>query len=147
MGNLFNFVGDMSKELFVIIERVEKLLYSEPSTALKEARLYSEYLVKLISKEEVLEEVYPLKHYERMRRLQRNHIIDESVYEKLEWIRKKGNKAVHEADGTDAIDAIHAHKVLYELSVWFMQVYVYLKHRVISYRKINKKLNGKNLNG
>ena len=43
---------------------------------------------------------------------------------KLEWIRKKGNKAVHDVTEVEVADALQAHKFLFEISVWYMQVYV-----------------------
>lgn len=134
MGNNFDFVESFSNELYTLAKQVENKLYSEPSSVLREARLFSEHLVKLISKEENLEEVYPLKHYERIHKLHRQEIIDEDTLEKLEWIRKKGNKAAHQVGEADALDAIHAHKSLFDLSVWYMQVYVSYTFEPPTYR-------------
>ncbi|MBM7662694.1 hypothetical protein JOC85_003504 [Bacillus mesophilus] len=126
MGNssLFEFVEQFSSELGELATRIEAQLFSQPQAVLIQARLYSEELVRLISKEEGIEEVYPLKAYERIHKLYRQSLIEEDLYMKLEWVRKKGNKAAHDVSESDVMDAIQVHKYLFEMSVWYMQVYV-----------------------
>ncbi|WP_043932435.1 DUF4145 domain-containing protein [Bacillus sp. EB01] len=120
----FEFVGSFSNELLTLIVQLEEALFTQPQTVLMQARLYTEQLVKLVSKEEGIENVYPLKHAERIHKLYRQNAIEEDLYIKLEWIRKKGNKAAHDVSAVSIEDGLKAHKYLFDISVWYMQVYV-----------------------
>lgn len=123
-NRLFTFVEKFSGELVVLASRIEDQLFEQPQTSLMQARLYSEQLVKLVSVEEELEKIYPLKHSERIHKLYRNNAIEEDIYLKLEWLRKKGNKAAHDVKGVEIQDVLQAHKFLFDISVWYMQVYI-----------------------
>ncbi|MEK4538087.1 DUF4145 domain-containing protein [Peribacillus sp. FSL K6-1552] len=122
--SLFEFVGQFSSELFELACRIENQLLDQPLASLIQARLYSEQLVKIISKEEGIEDIYPLKHSERIHKLYRQNAVEEDIYLKLEWIRKKGNKAAHDIKEVNITDVLQVHKFLFEISVWYMQVYV-----------------------
>ncbi|MCT8139200.1 DUF4145 domain-containing protein [Anaerobacillus sp. CMMVII] len=124
MTSIFAFVEKFSKELAELAYRIEEQLYDQPQAALMQGRLFSEELVKLISNEEGIEEVFGLKHAERIHKLYRQNAIEEDLYMKLELVRKKGNKAVHDLKEAEIIDVLQVHQYLYELSVWYMQVYV-----------------------
>ncbi|SUV03983.1 type I restriction enzyme EcoKI subunit R [Priestia megaterium] len=134
MTFLFDFVRQFSNELANLAERIEDKLFSEPHASLIQARLYSEHLVKLISKQEELEELYPLKHAERIHKLYRQNAIEEDIYLKLEWIRKKGNKAVHDVKEVETVDILQTHKFLFEISVWYMQLYVTYEFEAPAYK-------------
>ncbi|MBO9128594.1 DUF4145 domain-containing protein [Bacillus sp. 165] len=131
---LFEFVRQFSSELAELAYRIENQLLDQPHASMMQARLYNEQLVKIISKEEKLEEVYPLKISEQIHKLYRQNVIEEDIYLKLEWIRKKGNKAVHNVEEVDIHDALQAHKFLFEISVWYMQVYVSYNFEVPVYK-------------
>ncbi|MFE4426475.1 DUF4145 domain-containing protein [Peribacillus butanolivorans] len=122
--SLFEFVGQFSSELFELVCRIENQLLDQPLASLIQARLYTEQLVKIISKEEGIEDIYPLKHSERIHKLYRQNGVEEDIYLKLEWIRKKGNKAAHDIKEVNINDVLQVHKFLFEISVWYMQVYV-----------------------
>ncbi|MGE8021663.1 DUF4145 domain-containing protein [Peribacillus frigoritolerans] len=122
--SLFEFVGQFSSELFELVCRIENQLLDQPLASLIQARLYTEQLVKIISKEEGIEDIYPLKHSERIHKLYRQNAVEEDIYLKLEWIRKKGNKAAHDINEVNINDVLQVHKFLFEISVWYMQVYV-----------------------
>ncbi|MCA1055724.1 DUF4145 domain-containing protein [Rossellomorea aquimaris] len=124
MASIFEFVKDFSVELADLAARIEEKIFEEPQAALMQARLYNEEIVKLISEAEELETLYGLKHAERIHRLFRDNAIDEDLYMKFEWIRKKGNKAVHEVTDANVTDMLQAHRFLFDISVWYMQVYV-----------------------
>ncbi|PMC35977.1 hypothetical protein CJ195_17135 [Bacillus sp. UMB0899] len=132
--SIFTFVGEFSTELMELAFSIENQLHDQPQSALMQARLYSEVLVKILSTAEDLETVYSLKHSERIHNLFRQDIIDEEIYTKLEFIRKKGNKAVHTIKEADVLDAIQVHKFLFELSVWYMEVYVSFDFKAPSYK-------------
>lgn len=122
--NLFSFVENFSRELATLSIRIEDQLFEQPQATLMQARLFSEQLVKLISNEEEIEKLYPLKHSERIHKLYRNNAIEEDIYMKLEWLRKKGNSAAHSIKEVEVEDILKAHRFLFDISVWYMQIYV-----------------------
>lgn len=122
--SLFEFVGQFSSDLAELARRIENQLFEQPHASLIQARLYTEQLVKIMSKEEGLEDIYPLKHSERIHKLYRENVVEEDIYMKLEWIRKKGNKAAHDVKEVEIHDVLQVHKFLFEISVWYMEVYV-----------------------
>lgn len=122
--SLFAFIKSVSNDLYELAKDIESQLYDYPDNALLKIRLYCEQLIKLIFEQEDIEEIYPLNNAERIHRLYRDQAIEEDIYRKFEWIRKKGNKAAHEIKTTKLEDVIKAHRFLYDVSVWYMQVYV-----------------------
>ncbi|WP_417898021.1 DUF4145 domain-containing protein [Bacillus haimaensis] len=123
-STLFDFVGKFSAVLGELAGRVEALLMEQPQATLTQARLYSEILVKMICEEEGVEEVYPLKPFEKINRLYKQDLITDEVYTKLEWLRKKGNVATHQVKEVELGEAVQAHKFLFDLSVWYAEIYV-----------------------
>src|SRR5690625_166758 len=121
---LFDFVKNVSPNLFNLANRIEDQLYEHPDATLIKARLYGEQIIKIVSEKEELEEVCPLKNAERIHKLYRQNAIEEDIYMKLEWIRKKGNKAAHKLDVASINDALQAHRFIFDISLWYMLVYV-----------------------
>ncbi|SIS90609.1 DUF4145 domain-containing protein [Salimicrobium salexigens] len=121
--HLFGFVNTISKDLSSLVEDIEESLFSQPQSVLIQARLYTENLMKIVSKQEKLETVVPLKHAERIYRLYRQNAVEGEIYAKLEWIRKKGNKAAHDIHAATYEDGFKAHRYLFDISVWYVQVY------------------------
>lgn len=140
-NHLFDFVRLFSNELADLAQKIEDQLFEQAHATLVQARLYAEELVKMISEKEELEKIYPLKPAERIHKLYRQDIIDEDIYTKLEWIRKLGNKAAHNVQEIEIKDVLEAHKRLFEISVWYMQVYVSYDFEAPAYKlpvKINQ---------
>jgi hypothetical protein len=122
--SLFKFIEVVSKDLLSLADDLESTLFSQPQSVLIQARLYTENLIKRVSKDEGIEDVYPLKHSERVYKLYRQNAIEEDIYIKLEWVRKMGNKAAHNLTPPSLEDGLKAHRYLFDISVWYMQVYV-----------------------
>lgn len=122
--SLFNFMNNVSIDLFHLANRIEDHLYEQPNTTLIKARLYGEQLIKIVSKQEGLKEVYPLKNAERIHKLYRQNAIEEDIYMKFEWIRKKGNKAAHNLEVASVNESIKAHRFIFDISTWYMLLYV-----------------------
>ncbi|SOC40285.1 DUF4145 domain-containing protein [Ureibacillus acetophenoni] len=123
-SSIFNFLGEFSSTLEELALRVEDLLWDQPQEAMMKARLFGETLVSMIYEQENMNEVYPLKQWEKINRLYKHDIIQDEIYKKFEYIRKNGNIAVHQATDMDLEVAKQAHQVLFDLSVWYMEVYV-----------------------
>ncbi|KOY82171.1 DUF4145 domain-containing protein [Lysinibacillus macroides] len=121
---LLDFVKNITPKMLELAKQIEDTLYDQPQASLMQARLYTEQLVKMISDMEGIETIYPLKHSERIHKLYRTNAIEEAIYVKLEWIRKKGNKAAHEFKEVHIQDVLQAHRFIYDISVWYMQIFV-----------------------
>lgn len=134
MAFLFEFVREFSTELANLAERIEDKIFDEPDAAMVQARKYCEYIVQMISNEEELEAEYSLKHVDKIHRLYRKNVFDEDIYNKLEFIRRKGNQAAHHVAEVDVADAMQIHKFLFEISVWYMQEYVAFHFEAPAYK-------------
>lgn len=137
--NLFSFMND--PQLAALGEEMEQNLFTDPQSMLVKARVYSEKLVKRIMDHEKLEEVFELKHVERLHKLLRHDLITDEIHQKLDWIRRIGNKAAHEPDFGNMEHALKAHRYLYELSVWYQELYGEWDFQAPPYRIPQPKVN------
>ena len=123
-ASIFNFLGEFSSTLEELALRLEDLLWDHPQEAMVKARLFGETLVSMILEQENINEVYPLNQWEKINKLYKHDIIQDEIYTKFEYIRKNGNIAVHQATDMDLEVAKQAHQILFDLSVWYTEVYV-----------------------
>lgn len=120
---LFSFLQPKYKKLADVAEALEKQVYNDVPSALSKARLFAEKLAKYVMEMEDINVYYEMKHVEVIHKLYREGILNEEMHFRFEWIRKMGNKAVHEANFGSIEDALKAHKLTYDLAVWFMELY------------------------
>ncbi|PFJ17075.1 hypothetical protein COD67_17040 [Bacillus cereus] len=120
---LFSFLQPKYKKLADVAEALEKQVYNDVPSVLSKARLFAEKLTKYVMEMEDINIYYEMKHVEVIHKLYREGILNEEMHFRFEWIRKMGNKAVHEANFGSVEDALKAHKLTYDLAVWFMELY------------------------
>ncbi|MEK5248995.1 hypothetical protein MKX66_15215 [Bacillus sp. FSL R9-9530] len=120
---LFSFLQQKYKKLADVAEALEKQVYNDVPSALSKARLFAEKLAKYVMEMEDIQVYYEMKHVEVVHKLYREGILNEEMHFRFEWVRKMGNKAVHEANFGSVEDALKAHKLTYDLAVWFMELY------------------------
>ncbi|OZI12965.1 hypothetical protein CEW92_03695 [Bacillaceae bacterium SAS-127] len=120
---LLSFLKPNYKDLAVIAEALEKQVYSDGQSVLSKARLFAEKLAKCVMETENISVYYDMKHVERVQKLYREGLLNEEIHFRFEWIRKMGNKAVHEMHFGSVEDALKAHRFTYDLAVWFMELY------------------------
>ncbi|THE12328.1 DUF4145 domain-containing protein [Bacillus timonensis] len=123
-NSVFHFIGDFSSQLEELALRVEALLWDQPQAAMTQARLFGELFVNMIFEQENMSEVYPLKLVEKINRLYRHDVIQDDMYKKLEFLRKNGNIASHQVLEMDQEVAKEAHRAIFDLGVWYAEVYV-----------------------
>jgi uncharacterized protein YacL (UPF0231 family) len=121
--SIFNFLGEFSSTLEELALRIETLIWDQPQAALTQMRLFTEKLVSMVFEQENMSEVYPLKQVEKINRLYKHDIISEDIYKKLEYIRKNGNIASHQVTEIDLEVVIRAHRALFDLCVWYAEIY------------------------
>lgn len=131
---LFSFMENVHKDLAIVGCEIETKLFVDPTTVLLKGRVYAEQLTKLVNEKEGIEELYGIKQHERLYKLNKEQIMIDDIYNRFEWLRKSGNKAAHEANFGKVEDAIEAHRYLYDVSVWFMEVYGDLSFKAPVYK-------------
>ncbi|WP_144613186.1 sigma factor-like helix-turn-helix DNA-binding protein [Bacillus cereus] len=142
---LFSFLQPKYKKLADVAEALEKQVYNDVPSALSKARLFAEKLAKYVMELEDINVYYEMKHVEVIHKLYREGILNEEMHFRFEWIRKMGNKAVHEANFGSVEDALKAHKLTYDLAVWFMELYgdvnfkapAYVSPKAVTEQKVN----------
>ncbi|MGG0201601.1 sigma factor-like helix-turn-helix DNA-binding protein [Bacillus anthracis] len=142
---LFSFLQPKYKKLADVAEALEKQVYNDVPSALSKARLFAEKLAKYVMEMEDINVYYEMKHVEVIHKLYREGVLNEEMHFRFEWIRKMGNKAVHEANFGSVEDALKAHKLTYDLAVWFMELYgdvnfkapAYASPKAVTEQKVN----------
>ena len=132
-SGFFNFVGEFSSTLEELALQVEELLVRHPSAAVSRARLFGEVIVSMIFEQEQIMEVGKLVQWEKVKILYQNDLISDDIYTQLEFIRKNGNDASHQVKKIEQELARRIHRAIYDLCVWYGEVYVSHTFRAPSY--------------
>ena len=101
---------------------VERMVYHDPPSALIRSRKWLEGIVGWLLKEEGVVDVYE-NLAERTRALKREGIITEPIFDAMEQLRLEGNKAAHQSGYGTVEESLRAHRHLYQLAVWWTEVY------------------------
>ncbi|WP_163536300.1 type I restriction-modification system endonuclease [Gracilibacillus sp. YIM 98692] len=104
-------------------ETAEKNVYIDPNTSLIKIRMFGEALSKYIVAVEEMNESYDINQKVRLSTLRSLDLINSELYDMLDVIRRKGNKAVHEAGYGTTEEAKTLLHMSFRLGVWFMEVY------------------------
>jgi type I restriction enzyme R subunit len=118
----FHFLSNKWDILANLGETAERNVYIDPNTTLMKLRVFAETLTKYVLAYEEIKETYDTKQIDRIQVLRRDDLITRELEDILETIRKIGNKAMHEAYGTQK-EAQALVQMGFRLAVWFMQVY------------------------
>ncbi len=104
-------------------ETAENNVFNDPNTTIIKIRMFAETTAKYVLAFEEIRETYDTSQVDRLNALKRDDLISDELYEMFDTIRKKGNKAVHEAGyGTEEEAKVIVH-MAFRIAVWFMQVY------------------------
>lgn len=123
-NNNFGFLEGKFPKLAEIGRQIEDVFYNDPQTVLIKGRIFSEELLKEIAKQhEEIENISYLKLVERIQLLEKEEILTKDIARSFDTIRYLGNKGTHEFIDNDLENAFKMHKRLFEVSVWFMELY------------------------
>ncbi|MCT8137889.1 type I restriction-modification system endonuclease [Anaerobacillus sp. CMMVII] len=123
MSSNFSFFKGKWDVLANLGEAAERNVYQDPHTTIMKLRLFGETLTKFILALENIKETYDTRQVDRENTLRREGILESELVELFETIRRKGNRASHEADYGSTEEAKLLLRLAYRLSVWFMEVY------------------------
>jgi type I restriction enzyme R subunit len=121
MISKFSFLQINYPELFTISELSEKLIHIDPSSSLSKSRLFSEKLAVLIWQFEDLDPFDGVQ-VERINQLFFKNCIPDVIKDIFHAIRKSGNKASHDGNGSQS-EALFILKKSFQLARWFYETY------------------------
>ncbi|WP_249727503.1 DUF4145 domain-containing protein, partial [Bacillus paralicheniformis] len=85
--------------------------------------IFAELLSKRIAEEHELYDEQYLKQVERIQKLEREDVLSKEISRSFDTVRYLGNKAAHEHIESGVESAFKMHKNLFQIAVWFMEVY------------------------
>lgn len=119
----FAFLRALHPELTALAEQAEGSLWLNPRGTLVQGRLFGEILATTISRQEKVEPVYAIKQIDRLHKLAREGLVSEDIRDKFEWLRMNGNSAAHSSGEIHPDLALTAHRHMYELAAWYVELY------------------------
>lgn len=120
----FEFLKIKFPKLAELGQQIEDIFYQDPHTVLMKGRVFSEELLKEVAiQHDDLENMDYFRLVDRIQYLEKEEILSKHIARSFDTIRHLGNKASHEYIDTDLENAFKMHKRLFEISVWFMEVY------------------------
>ena len=124
MGN-FNFLEEKWSDLAKLGDLSEKYLYSDPNTSIIKQGMCSEIMVRYMLAYEGIpepENINENTHSNRIKLLKRAGALPYDIKNIVYVLKEARNNAAHEA-GDDSKTAEDNLPLLFDLCVWFMQVY------------------------
>lgn len=119
----FEFLQELHPQLMSLSEQLENSIWENPRSALIQGRLFGELLATTISVQEKVEPVFSIKQVDRLHKLAREGLLSEEIREKFEWLRRNGNTAAHDSRQIHADTALTAHRHVFELACWYVELY------------------------
>ncbi|MDO7907579.1 sigma factor-like helix-turn-helix DNA-binding protein [Paenibacillus sp. JX-17] len=130
----FAFLRALHPELASLAEQAEGSIWLNPRGVLMQGRLFGEILATTISTQEKVEPVYSIKQIDRLHKLSREGLLSEEIRNKFEWLRMNGNAAAHSSSEVHVDLALTAHRNMFELSAWFVELYGSVDSEVPAYQ-------------
>ncbi|AGB41038.1 DNA/RNA helicase, superfamily I [Halobacteroides halobius DSM 5150] len=118
----FSFLKNKWPDLNELGKLAEKNLYSDPNTTLFKLRKFGERIVDYIFEYENITELKDKRQFNKLKRLEKEELMDDKILEIFHSLRKTGNEAVHNSYDCSE-DAKRLISLAYEAGVWFMQLY------------------------
>lgn len=103
--------------------KMEEIFFTDPSGAIAKARLYIEDIIKKVWEIEGLDSYSYSSLNERINFLHDREYITVKIYQSFDVIRRAGNKASHDATYNDMNKTYTVHKEMYNIAVWYFEVY------------------------
>ncbi|MBY6036650.1 DNA phosphorothioation-dependent restriction protein DptF [Fictibacillus nanhaiensis] len=120
---LLKFLETSNKIGALNAEKMEHLIYEDPSSALVKARLFAEEILSSVLKTDGISDVYLSTMHDKVSYLSKEGYIKKDIHQAFDTIRHAGNKAAHDGSFYDIAEALKVHKVMYTIGVWFCEVY------------------------
>ncbi|MCK6207699.1 DNA phosphorothioation-dependent restriction protein DptF [Bacillus infantis] len=123
MATFLGFLDNINPVAAKNAKKMEELLYEDPGSSIVKARLFAEAILNEVFKLEKIDAPYVSSLFEKISYLTREGYIKRAVQHSFDTIRLSGNKAAHDGDFSDISEAFKLHKEMYNVGVWFYEVY------------------------
>ncbi|WJE30607.1 type I restriction-modification system endonuclease [Bacillus altitudinis] len=123
MSNFSFFKGDW-EVLAKLGESAERNIYIDPNTTIGKLRQLGEMIAKAVVASDGIKEVTGTTQADRLHTMRREGLIEDEILDIFHLLRKKGNDAIHNASYGTTEESLHLLALAYQLSIWFMEVYV-----------------------
>lgn len=117
------FIKHINEVAALNAKKMEELIYEDPASAIVKARLFAEELLSDVFRKEEITAPYVSSLYDKITFLANEGYIKKEIQLAFEAIRMTGNKAAHDGRYNDVNAALKLHKVMYDIAVWFFEVY------------------------
>ena len=131
----FEFIEQYKSGWGILAEEFENALFSDIDSSLIKARKLCELIVEDIFRKERMEYPRFMKHVEALATLRNAEVLDESMFKSFDRIRRLGNTAAHEHGKVAIIDGLHAHRNLYDILKWYVEVYESYEAKIPEYQE------------
>lgn len=119
----FTFLETRWDDLARLGELSEKYVYSDPNTSVIKQGMLAEIMVKyMLAYDGIKEPKHDNTHASRIRILRENELLPHEIDNTLHILRKDRNNAAH-SGAEEREKALRNLPLLYELCVWYMQIY------------------------
>lgn len=119
----FTFLETRWDDLARLGELSEKYVYSDPNTSVIKQGMLAEIMVKyMLAYDGIKEPKHDNTHASRIRILRENELLPHEIDNTLHILRKDRNNAAHNG-AEEREKALRNLPLLYELCVWYMQIY------------------------
>ncbi|WP_122638754.1 DNA phosphorothioation-dependent restriction protein DptF [Romboutsia sp. Marseille-P6047] len=122
--NIYKFLEKDYIELYSIGTDIDNSVFTSPHSVIVKSRVFVEQLIDNISSLERLQGLNELNLSQRINTLKYKGIIDNEISDYLHEIRMLGNQAAHENIEEELVLALKAHKNIYKVTSWFIEVYI-----------------------
>ncbi|MEH7612040.1 type I restriction-modification system endonuclease [Gottfriedia acidiceleris] len=123
MNSNFSFLRGKWDVLANLGETAENNIFIDPQTTVMKLRLFGETMGKYILASDNIREVFNTTQVDRINTMRREGLVEPELVELFEALRRKGNKASHEAEYGEVEEAKVLVHIAFRLAVWFMEVY------------------------
>lgn len=123
--NNWEYLGNLTKA-------AEQSIYRDPSAAIIKIRIFAEKMTDALFELESLDAWGLDKQIEKLNELQKKDVLSEDIIKIFHAIRKSGNSAAHNMNGT-VEGALSSVTFAHYLSNWFMEVYVDYKYESLDF--------------
>lgn len=144
MSNFSFFKGDW-EVLAKLGESAERNLYNDPHTSIMKLRLLGESIAKAVLASDNIRESYDTKQVDRLNTMKKEGLAEPEMLDIFHTLRRKGNTASHEASYGTTEEAKQLLALAYQISIWFMEVYIDWEFIAPTYREPEREESSKEL--
>lgn len=126
------FIEQWNSEAAALVNKMESIIYKDPSGAIVKARVFIEEILKGVIQIEKITPQGSWSLHDKISYLSRGYITRE-VESLLHTVRLAGNKAAHTLNYDDLSEAIKLHRSVFMIYKWFYETYLSFQASVPAY--------------